>query len=80
MSEAPRNSSGDRTFYCSQCMQNERQQHKLQQCLSGGVQAFSMAHRPSFTPALMRDVIMQVGHFPCRPQGGKLSQLTPPAV
>ena len=51
--------------------------HKLQQCLSGGVQAFSMAHRPSFTPALMRDVIMQVGHFPCHPQGGKLSQLNP---
>ena len=39
--------------------------HKLQRCLSGGVQnphTFSMARRRSFTTALVRDVIMQVGH------------------
>ena len=40
--------------------------HKLQRCLSGGVwihHTFSMACRRSFTPAVIRDVIMQVGHF-----------------
>ena len=39
--------------------------HKLQRCLSGGVQnshTFSMGHHRSFTPALLCDVIMKVGH------------------
>ena len=39
--------------------------HKLQWCLSGGAQnshTFSMAHNRSFTPALLCDVIMEVGH------------------
>ena len=39
--------------------------HKLQRCLSGGVwirHTFSMARCRSFTPALVCDVIMQVGH------------------
>ena len=52
-------------------MQEKQQQlytidHKLQWCLSGGLQnphTFSIARCQIFTPALVHDVIMQVSHL-----------------